>query len=137
MAFAQFLPLFFRQFLVFTPALVQLVMFFRWKLLHPLVALDRLRPLLGRQRNPLVHALLNTLLPIRRQVWITGCQADPVLAPFRVKFVPLLLQRGQNGFLFGRQLRPGRTGHLRVGGARDRENAEEQGKCQYYCCDCA
>jgi len=102
--FAQFLSLLFRQFLVFTPALVQLVMLFRRKLLHALVAFDRLRPLLGRQRHPLAHALLDALLPIRRKGWIAGRQADPVLAPLGIKLVPFGLKWGENGFLFGREL---------------------------------
>src|SRR5258706_760899 len=136
-ACAQFLPLFFRQFLVFTPALVQLIMLFRGELLHALVTFDRLRPLLGRQRDPLMHALLDALLSIRWQAGITRGQANPVFTPFRIEFVPLLLKRGQDGFLFGRQFRPSSTRRLRIRRARNRGHADEQGKRQYYCCDCA
>ena len=136
-AFSQFLPLFFRQFLVFTPALVQLVVFIRWKLLHALVALDRLGPLLRRQRNPFLHALLNALLPIRRQARIAGRQPDPVFASFRIELVPLRLEGGQNGFLLWRQFRPGGTRRIRIGGIRERAYADEQEKCQDYCFDCS
>ena len=47
-AFAQILPLFFRQLLVFMPALVQFVMLFRGQLFQLFVALARLCALLGQ-----------------------------------------------------------------------------------------
>src|SRR5258706_16397076 len=65
-AFAQFLPLFFRHFLVFTPALVQLFMLFRGKLLHALVTFARLRPLLRRHPHPLIPPPLDPLLALPR-----------------------------------------------------------------------
>ena len=136
-AFAQFLPLFLRQFLVLTPALVQLVMLFRRKLFHAFVPLDCLSPLLGRQRNPFMHALLDALLPVRWQGGITRGEADPVFASFGVELVPFRLERSEDGFLFGRQLRPRGAGCLGMGGTRNRNYADEQGERQYYCCGCA
>ena len=116
---------------------MQLVMFFRRKLFHALVAFDRQRPLLGRQRDPFMHALLNALLAVRRQAWIAAREANPVLAPLRVEFVPLLLERGQDRFLLGGQFRPGSTRRLRKSPAGGRGRADKQGKRQYYCRDCA
>ena len=86
---------------------MQLIVLFRGELLHALVALDGLRALLRRQCRPLLDALLDALLSLRWQAGITGRQTDPVLVLFRIQLVPIRLQRGENGFLFGRQLRPG------------------------------
>ena len=135
-AFAQFLTLFFRQILIFPPALVQLFMFFRRKLFHAFVALDCLCALLGRQRNPFMHALLNSLLPIRWQVWIARGQTYPVLASLRVELVPLLLKRGQDGFLFRCQFRPGRAGRIGKCETGGRRRADIQVRRQDYCRDC-
>ena len=78
-----------------------------------------------------MDALLDPLLPLRRQAGITGRQTDPVLAPFSIQLVPLRLQWGEDGFLFGRQLRPGGALRFRLG----RGHAKKQGERQYYCCD--
>src|SRR3954470_7138067 len=64
-AFAKFAPLFFRQILILPPALVQFLVFFRWKFFHAFIALDCLRTLFGRQSDPLLHTLLDPLLTFR------------------------------------------------------------------------
>ncbi|HXF15987.1 MAG TPA: hypothetical protein VN496_03230 [Burkholderiales bacterium] len=66
MAFAKLLPLFFRQCLVFTPTLVQLLVLLWWKLFHAFVALDSLRALFRRQGDPFMHTLLNPLPALGR-----------------------------------------------------------------------
>ena len=101
-AFAEFLPLLFRKLLVFMPALVQFVVLFRGQFFQLFVAFASLIALLRRQRRPFAHALLYTLLPVGRQAGITGRKAYPAIAPIRFELVPVLLQRRQNGLLFGR-----------------------------------
>ena len=106
--FTKSLPLLFRQLLVFLPALVQLFVFLRRKPLQAPVTFKRLLPLLRCQRHPLVHALLDSLLALWRQVGVARCEVDPAFAALRLESVPILLQRSEDGFLLGRQARPRR-----------------------------
>ena len=130
MGIAQFLPLFLGQGLVFAPALVQLFVLFGGQLLDALIAFDRLGALFRSEGRPFVHALLDALLPIRRQAVISVGKTYPMLAALGVELVPILLQRRENGLLLDRKFGPGWTRVL-----RENRSVAGQAKRKSYCCE--
>jgi hypothetical protein len=115
--------------LVLLPLLFDFLVFVRRQFLQFLIFFPRCLALLGRELDPLLHALLQVLLRPRLHLGIAVSDRHPLLAPGGVQLIPLRHQRRENLLLRRGQLRPGGLGGLfGIGFTLNLRGSEGEGK---------